>query len=208
MINFHIFWILQEKIENFSKISNYQIFSIFQFLSKSQNNNKITNFSKTIKIDRSSLFLIFVHINKSHGNLSFKLNFYLFLWFNIWFRIFLFNLRVLSMSIFPIILSLFRIMGVFHGWLSWLPISWTNITMFSMKLTSLDKSKNVSHISSYGKLVHLVTAKFLFWVDDISSSQSDSFIVSWGDQAIVCFGNVLRKVREKWKFQRANSTIF
>ena len=86
--------------------------------------------------------------------------------------------KSVGVSRFEISLRFFRIVISIHGWVTFLPISWANISIFGMELTSLHQSEHFINVSSNWELVLGVAEKGALGTDDVSGSEGNTLVVT------------------------------
>jgi hypothetical protein len=111
------------------------------------------------------------------------------------------------MYLIKILDGLIAIWVTVHGGLSFLPVSWANLSEFVGVLESGNKSDELVGVSSNWKVTDGGVSKNSLLINDVCGSESNTSITTILDEASVILGDLLGKIGEHWDFHVSESSL-
>merc|ERR1712198_244252 len=99
-----------------------------------------------------------------------------------------YGIHLVSICLIEISLALLRIWN--HCWFTWLPASWTHLSMFVRKLESLKESECFIHISSNRKIINSDLSQLALSINDEQTTESQA-LVFLENSISLAYGHVL-----------------
>jgi hypothetical protein len=100
-------------------------------------------------------------------------------------------------------------LGRDDGFVTWLPVSWADLSVLVCKLEGLDESECLVNASSNSIVVYLNRSDLLLWINDEKASQSCSlhWIIFLGNQHSIISANVLADICKQWVAKLTKSSL-